>query len=354
LSKDKENVPLPFLGSNALSTAEGVQPFTPDQMVACQLCSRSNPPTRVNCLYCGTGLPVTNAVVDLQKPELRRLENWEQGYNNILNSSKATAALNLNQQAITEAADLLKLEAAGLSRMISANHALPLARSSSRDEATLIQRRLKSFGIDTVVIADVNLAGSAGPFRVRALEIHDAGLKVYERQHSRPLDLSWAEILLLVFGRLTVQRLESREEKASRKEMRVLDSSEFFTDETIFDFYAASARPFRILAKSFDFSCLGPKKRLLAEENMSTLLTLFREKASSAAWDDSYNSVRKALEAVWPSERSDRSGGWRRDRPGKLTKGNVTEISNKAQFQKYSRLCHYLASTAPGKPDEES
>lgn len=251
------------------------------------------------------------------------------------------------------AADLLKLEPATLSQIISTNHALPVARSSTRDEASLVQRRLSGFGIETEIVADVNMTLQAGPFRVRAIEIPGDGLKVYERQGARPVDLSWSEILLLLVGRLTVQRVESRQENA-RKEKRIVDSSQFFTDETILDFYTAESRPLRILAKSFDFSCLGPQKGLLAEQNMATLLAVFRDKASGAVWDDSYNSVRKVLEAVWPSERSDHSAGWRRDRPGKLTRGSVTEISNEAQFQKYSRLRHYLTLRARGQSDEDS
>jgi len=331
--------------------AESVQPFASDQMVACESCLRTNPPTRINCLYCGAVLPASGATVDLQKPELRPLENWEQGYNNILKSSPAT---NPDDHTMAMAADLLKLEVATLSRLLSANHAMPLARSATRDDATLVQRRLSAYGIETEIIADVNLADSAGPFRVRAAEIDDDGVRVFDRQGAQAIDLLWNEILLGVVGRLTVQRLESREEKARRKEKRILDASEFFTDETIFDFYTTANRPFRILAKSFDFSCLGSKKGLVAEENMSTLLTLLREKASGATWDDSYNSVRKTLEAVWPSVRSDQSAGWRRDRPGKLTKGNVTEISNELQFQKYSRLCHFLTSRIFSNLDEES
>jgi hypothetical protein len=218
----------------------------------------------------------------------------------------------------------------------------------------LVQRRLRSFGIDTDIVPDVNLGNSTGPFRVRALQIEEQELKVYERRGASPVVVSWPEIALLVVGRLSVQRLESREEGARRKEKRILEASEFFTDETIFDFYTRVARPFRILAKSFDFSCLGTRKGLLAEENMATLLALFRDRARNATWDDSYNSVRKPLEAVWPSERNNQSGGWRRDRPGKLTKGNVTEISNESQFQKYSRLCHYLTPLAENRANEES
>jgi hypothetical protein len=285
---------------------------------------------------------------------LRPLENWEQGYNNILKSSPATK---LSDEAVASAADLLKLDSVVLNKLISNNHALPVARTATRDEAALVQRRLSALGIDTEIIPDVNLAEAGAPFRVRAAELSGLGfkgLKLYERQGGQPLELSWRQIVLLVVGRLTVQRVESREENARHKESRILEASEFFTDETIFDFYASDRRPFRIMSKSFDFSCLGPNKGLVAQENMSRLLDVFREQAGDATWDDSYNLVRRTLETIWPLERSEQSAGWRRDRPGKLTKGNITEVSNEAQFHKYSSLCHLLRLRTYSQPDEQS
>lgn len=319
--------------------AEAVARFTPEQMVPCESCVRSNPPTRLQCMYCGVALPLNNAAHDLKKPDLRPLENWEQGYNNILKSSTATK---LSDDALGLAADLLKLDKTVLVRLISTNQCVPVARTATREEASVVQRRLLAFGIDTEIIADVNLAESAAPFRVRAADLDDSRLKLYERQGAQPIDIAWKQISLLVVGRLTIQRVESREESARRQENRILDASEFFSDETIFDFYTADRRPYRLMSKSFDFSCLGPRKGLIAEENMLKLLDLFKQKASDATWDDSYNSIRKTLEAIWPVERSEQSAGWRRDRPGKLTKGNVSESSNELQFQKYSSLRHLL------------
>ena len=323
-------------------------------MVTCESCLRSNPPTRLQCLYCGGGLPVNNAAFDLQKPALRPLENWEQGYNNILKSSPA---IKLSNDTVASAADLLKLDKEVLNRLISSNHALPMARTATRDEATLVQRRLSALGIDTEIIPDVNLAEAGAPFRVRAAELNGlslTGLKLYERQGGQPFELSWRKVLLLVVGRLTVQRVESREENARSKESRVLEASEFFSDETVLDFYSSDRRPFRIMSKSFDFSCLGPNRGLVAQENMTRLLNVFREKAGDATYDDSYNLVRKTLESIWPLERSEQSAGWRRDRPGKLTKGNITEFSNEAQFHKYSSLCHLVRLRTYSQPDEQS
>lgn len=354
MSKDNENVPLPLLYSEAPDSSPAAQPFKPDQLVACESCLRTNPPTRVTCLYCGGNLPIREGIADLQKPALRPLESWEQGYNNILKPPPLTEGLTLSETAVAEAADLLKLESSAFSRIVSSNQALPLARTATREEAVLVQRRLRALEVNTDIVADVNLAADgAGMLRVRAIEIADHGLKVYERAGAQPVDLAWSEILLMVVGRLTFQRVESREE-ASRKENRILESSEFFSDETVFDFYVGAGSSFRIMARSFDFSCLGKEKGLLAEQNMAGLLTLFRERASNARWDDLFNSVRKELELVWPSERRAESAGWRRDRPGKITKGSVTEINNESQFQKYSRLRYQLTSPALRTTNEES
>ena len=170
MSKDNENIPVDSFAVGP--AAEAIPRFTPDQMVTCESCLRSNPPTRLQCLYCGGGLPLNNAAFDLQKPELRPLENWEQGYNNILKSSPAT---NLSDEAVATAADLLKLDKEVLNRLISSKQALPVARTATRDEAALVQRRLSAVGIETEIIPDINLAEAGAPFRVRAAELNDVG-----------------------------------------------------------------------------------------------------------------------------------------------------------------------------------
>jgi hypothetical protein len=134
-----------------------------------------------------------------------------------------------------------------------------------------------------------------------------------------------------------------KEQKRARAENRILDSSEFVTDETVIDFYTRNqSTPYRIAATSFDFSCLGESKSLLARENIASLVKLFRDRAPQAEYDDSFNSVRKALEIVWPSEQQIETTGWRRDRPGKVSIGSVTELSNEVQFLRYSRVRYHF------------
>jgi hypothetical protein len=102
------------------------------------------------------------------------------------------------------------------------------------------------------------------------------------------------------------------------------------------------ATPYRLAANSFDFSCLGDSKGLLAGENLACLLQCLREHCPHAQYDESFNSVRKALEPVWPMEQQNESSGWRRERPGKYSIGTVTELNNEMQFLRYSRLRYHF------------
>lgn len=347
MPKDNENVPLPILIDEPTEPAP--EPFAPDQMVRCDVCLRANPPTRVNCLYCGGVLPLNETTLDLQKPALRPLEKWEQGYNNIL----LPPAANLSEENLAQAADLLRLRPDDLARILASSMPLPLARAATMDESSLVQRRLDGLGINSCIMADMEPGADAtGPVKVRALDIDDVGIYAYQTPETPANQVSWFDFVLLVAGRLVVKRVELKEQKGTRAENRILAASEFVTDETVVDLYSRKqATPYRITANSFDFSCLGESKGLLASENISTLLKLLRDFAPHAEYDDSFNSVRKALEAVWPSEQQNETSGWFRERPGKYSIGSVMELCNETQFLRYSRLRHHFQTGANRKTD---
>lgn len=346
--KDNEDVPLPILNTDAPDDP-APEPFAPDQMVRCDQCLRANPPTRVNCLYCSVPLPISETTLDLQKPALRPLEKWEQGYNNIL----LPPAANLTDEKRAAAIDLLRLGGAELDRILSSEIPLPLARAATIDEATLIKRRLSNLGIESDIMPDTDPATDAPAIKVRALEIEETGVYAYQTPEAPAIHILWSDVLLQVVGRLIVKRVELKEQKGARAENRITDSSEFVTDETVVDLYTRKhATPYRIMANSFDFSCLGESKGLTAGENISTLLKLIRDLAYQAEYDQSFNSVRKALEAVWPSERQNESSGWRRERPGKYSIGSIMELSNEIQFQRYSRLRYHFQTRTETKSDD--
>jgi hypothetical protein len=265
------------------------------------------------------------------------LEKWEHGYNNIL----LPPAANLTESCLAETADFLRLEMEELQRIVAAEIPLPLARSSSKEDAELIHQRLKAAHLANLIVADVSL-GLDPSLKLRALEFRDDGLHVLQSPQAQPQKIAWEDLVLIVSGRIVRRRVELQEER-KRSEKRVLEADQFFADENVIELFANhAAAPFRIASGSFDFSCLAERKRLVAAENLSILVEVFRERVPGIVYDQTYNAMRKALEPVWRSEQQNESTGWRRGRPGKYSLGSATETSNESQFSRYSRLRYFL------------
>lgn len=334
MSKDNENVPMLNEGPSPDSKTRA---FTPDQMVHCESCLRANPPNRINCLYCESRLTVQPAAIALKRPALRPLEKWEQGYNNILLPPPA----NLAESCLAELADFLRLEKEDLQRIVASQMPLPLARSSSKYESELIRQRLGAAQLPSLIVADAAL-GLEQSLKLRSLEFRGDGLDAYQSPQAQPQKILWGDFVLLTSGRITRKRVELTEER-KRSENRVLEADQFFADENVVDIFAKhEAAPFRIASGSFDFSCLADRKRLVAQENMPILAEVIRAHAPGIVYDQTYNSLRKALDPVWRPDQQNQSTGWRRGRPGKYSIGSVRETSNESQFSRYSRLRYYL------------
>jgi len=82
--------------------------FKPEEMIVCVKCERKNPPTRLNCFYCGAELEISEMQSQYLKPNLRKLEIWEKEFNLIYQPKL------LDETKIAEIAKMLRLEKAGL------------------------------------------------------------------------------------------------------------------------------------------------------------------------------------------------------------------------------------------------
>ena len=332
------------LAERSLSS-EKARGFSSEQMVACEECGRANPPTRMNCLYCGAELPVSESNAALRRPALRSLEEWEQGFNVVLlpeNTSAATSSERVRE----EAAALLRLEASDFVKIVEARRALPLARASTLEEAALLEERLKTLGFAVEVMPDEVLEmGEPTPLRVRRLELAGDALKGWgiggEAQQ-----IAWTDVSTLVRGRLFTKRVELEERrKHLGMQSELVDAREIAEDENVLDlFHVASTdnRHWRIEGDSFDYSCLGESKGLLAGENFRTLVEALRARAAVASYDEDYWRVRHLLAPIWPLAGRTESRGLRRERPGKFNVESSAVVSNEPQFTRYARLCFEL------------
>ena len=336
MPKDNENIP--FLGPVEPSEPLG---FPAEQMIRCEECLRINPPTRVSCLYCVAPLPVTETSARLRKPVLRQPEKHELGYNNILLPVQSE----MTRESISEAATLLKLSTENAEQLISQNVPMPVARTASREEAELVTLRLRDLGLTCMTVSDEELGLAASDNvlkRVRGMKFDDERVLI-SHSATEETNVSWSDMILILPARLIETRIEIKEGMTRKPEKEILDTSEYFRDEAVIDFYTATdSFTWRVNATGFDFSCLGREKALVANENIRTLQRLLVEKSVNAQFDDSYQRVRSLLELAWGTQQEIQSSGWRRERPGKLSVGVATTKSNERQFTRYSRLRFYF------------
>ena len=335
LLKDNENVP--FIDDSPLVPSEP-QGFAHHEMVRCDVCLRANPPNRSNCLYCAAALATNKKLSDQKAISLKPVDDAVLGYNCILLPSLDNPAADK----LPAAAQLLKLSAVELGRIIAAPFPLPLARTETRETAELIERKLTDVGLTSSVVSDAELGLAKAVIQNRSAGFTDTGITLKQVGGAEGLEVLWSQIFLIVSGRLITRRVESAEQKGKRGEKELIEAREFFADQPLLDLYATT-RPecFRISANNFDFSSL-PNRALVAAENFVSLLNLIRSRSVAASHDESYLSVRQTLDAVWPSGQRTGSGGWRRERPGKYSIEAVTESTNLNQFTRYSRLRCFL------------
>ncbi|HSK72599.1 MAG TPA: hypothetical protein VK892_12930 [Pyrinomonadaceae bacterium] len=313
--------------------------FAADEMIACSKCQRSNPPTRLKCLYCGAQLEFSEAQVAHLKPILRKMEAWEKGFNLIYQPEEKTS----NETNIKEIAGLTRLETDAVQNIIEAKKPLPLARAESEKEAEVVGKRLLELGVETFVIPDEALGIEKPPRRLRGIEFSEDKIILILFNEDEIREICQEDLNLIVSGAVFMKRVEATEKRNRKGENKILKTVEMASDEILIDIYSrADSIGFRIEQKGFDFSVLGAEKGILAAENTRKLIEKLREFAPRAKFVDDYLKIRAVLGSVWEIEQHTDSQGLKRERFGRFNLGNVTTVNNLAQFTKYSRLQWHL------------
>lgn len=313
--------------------------YQPDEMIVCARCSRSNAPSRLNCFYCGFELAVTDAQSKFVKPNLRRLESWEKGFNIILKPDSQM----FDETKAARTAALLKLEKEIIEKLNETKNPLPLARVESRREAEVIKTRLGEIAVETSIVSDEVLAIEKPPRRLRGVEFADDKLILILFNQDETFEMRLVDFALIVTGTIRERKIAATEKYNKKGENKILDSTETASDENLIDIYSRQdSAGFRIYSKGFDFSCLGAAKEILAKDNIKKLADKLRAVAPEAKYVDDYASNRTALATIWEVEQRTDSQGLKREGFGKFNLGNVTTVNNLSQFTKYSRLQWHL------------
>ena len=308
--------------------------FKPEELILCAKCARTNPPTRLKCFYCGAELELSAEQSAKIAPVLRKLENWENGFNLIY----LPKTDNIDAERAAPIAKFLGLETEVWQLMFDARKPLPIARAESAKEAEILQNRLQESGLETFVISDETLAAENLPKRLRGLEFIEDKILLILFNNDEVVEINAEDLSLIVSGVIFQKAVESLE-KRKKGETKILESSETASDEVLIDIYSKKdSTGYRILIKGFDFSCLGSEKGILARENIKKLVVKLQTIAPNAKLIDDYKAVRNVLGNVWEIEHRKDSQGLMRQRFGKFDLSNVSSSNNLQQFTKYSRL----------------
>ena len=328
-----------------LETGEDVRPrsFTAAEMVTCESCLRANPPTRPTCLYCGERLTATAPGEAAQTRVDAAAPAASSGLYLVLSIRPNEPVDDSLLERIATRADLKLPE---LQSALKASRCLPLMQVNTHKEADELVAEFRSSGTETGLITSAELRSASVNRKIRALEFSSDGLTGLVGASAERFFEKWIDLTLLVTGRLQTSNIEDvvRRKRGSQKPV---DRWELTNDESIFDLYGRSGTDgWRIMADSFDFSCLGERKGMTAFENFSALIQLLRERAKNLEVNDSYLAARPLLAHIWPLGASMRTGGWRRSGSGQFDVSTVTSIDNENQFTNYSRLLQCLKMRA--------
>lgn len=314
-----------------------IQSFSAEAMISCEKCGRKSPPTRLKCLYCGEELKISAGQAGYLKPSLRKLEDWEKGFNLILQKTDA------NLEKHKEIADLLHLETDDLQKILETNLPLPLARAETNTEAEVLVKKLQEYGVESKIISDESLSVEKLPRRLRSLEFYEDRLILILFNADEVAEIPYQDISLIVTGAFFERKIEATESLKKKDEKKILGSSEISNDEMLIDIYSRTdSIGYRIESKGFDFSCLEREKALFAKENMPKVAEKLRSASPTAKFENNYLRSREAIGKVWNVSERNESRGLERKGVGGLKRTNVTTVSNLTQFTRYSRMLWHL------------
>jgi hypothetical protein len=331
-----DNPDLPNLDTGAESRPRS---FTPAEMITCDSCLRANAPTRQTCLYCGDRLL---AIESVEAPQVDLEPRPTAAAASFYVVLPAGANRSFDESQLERVASAAELNLPDLKSAWLNNAPLLLAQTSTNKQAEDLIDDFRRLEIEPVLVRNEDLNAETINKKIRAFEFSDAGLTGLAGVSGERLFERWDDLMLIVSGRLQMNNVEDVVRR-KRGRQKPVDHRELTNAESIFDLYGRSTNMgWRIVADSFDFSCLAERKGITAFENFRALINLLRERAANLEVDESYLAVRPLLARFWPRAASTRTGGWRRSGAGKVEISTVTSTDNESQFSNYSRLVHCL------------
>jgi hypothetical protein len=333
MSPENSNFDAKLDALRELPTTENDPRFEPHELIACSSCSRSNPPNRTACLYCGKPFEAGSVRTDLARINYQRPETWEDGFSLVF-AGKGE----LSNEVIEFAADLLQTDVDSLKRILNISVPIPLIYLRSLPDAGLLASRLSQVGFGCALVGDDLLQSKVPPTRVRSIKFEDESAFLEGFNTGRTTPVGFDEKALFVTGSLLRTSTEVAG-KISKKAMKDVKETHGVVDEAVIDIYPASdVYGFRIRSSGFDFSCLGEKMQRFVGANMSELTGLLRARFRSAVFIDTFSTAASLISLSWPLDEIRQASSVTRGPLGGVYKQTLTVLDNTDQFTRFSRL----------------
>ena len=229
---NSNEVPLTPLDDHIIAnTSESTQSrsFAATELVGCPECSRANPPTRSNCLYCGAALGIAETTSPVATAPQREQESE--------NSLHVVAVMTLNDKPAPtsgDLAELLNLSTVELNALLSGRVA-PLFSTTTAARAYSTSEKLNAVGIGTIMVSDEQLNLKTAPREITALEFANDSLIASVRRNGESVSVHWEDVALVVFGRLYSTTTEVEQKRNRTK--KVIAERHLTSDEAVLDFY---------------------------------------------------------------------------------------------------------------------
>jgi len=310
--------------------------FRPDELLSCGRCRRTNPPNRLECLYCGDNLVIDGGDVKAVELKIRGLEAWEKGFNVVLVGKTVSAVTD----DIAPLFHDLGIDDGLIKRILEFESPTPLARVPTEAACRVIESRITKLGAKVAMVSDLDIDAETSPVRLRSCSIEKEKLVLTTFNTNQAIEFPFGTLSAIVTGMI----IETHSEKTVKKKKGNYLGSEdavISSDAGAADLYFdGEPNGFRIMTTGFDFSFLGDAKSILAADNLKLLVSKLEGLIPNAKIFSDYQVKRKLLDSVWPCRSQNESKGFVRSGFGvSLSRGEFT--SNVEQFTKYSRLVRH-------------
>jgi hypothetical protein len=307
--------------------------FASDRMVTCGSCSRTSPPNRTSCLYCGDPLDIGSIDASEARINFQQPEPWEDGFSLVY-----SGALQPGGPVIESAAEMLHLDIEQMRKLLASRTPVPLVYLRTLADAGLLGSRLSAIGFDCAIVGDDLLQVRTLPTRLRSVAFENDRMLVVDFNTGKETAVNKQDPILIVAGSIIKTSTEVQG-KLSKRTMKAIDETMSITDEPVLDIYPPSdVYGFRIRSSGFDFSSLGDQMTRFTGENLSKLTGRLREFFADARFIDGYPELVQMLAPIWPPDEIRQSSRVTRGTFGGVRKQSLTILDNTAQFTRFSRL----------------